>query len=49
VDKSGSALALLVARVFADDTDDTFAADNAAKFAEGFYRGADTHTGERGN
>lgn len=36
-----------MARVFADDTDDTFAADNAAKFAEGFYRGTDTHT-ERG-
>jgi len=30
--------------VFADDTDDAFAADDAAKFAERFYGGTDTHT-----
>lgn len=45
--KRGLTLALLVTRVFADDTDDSFAADHAAKFAEGFYRSTDTHT-ERG-
>jgi hypothetical protein len=31
-----SALALFVARVFADDTDDACAADDAAELAEGF-------------
>ncbi len=35
-------------RVFADDTDNALAADNAAKFAERFDRGTDTHTEERG-
>ena len=36
-------LTLLVAWVFADNTNDSFAADNAAKFAKGFNRGADSH------
>jgi hypothetical protein len=36
-----------VARVFADDTDDAFAADDAAKFAERFDGGTDTHTSKR--
>jgi hypothetical protein len=42
--KKESTLALFVTRVFADDTDDTFATDDAAKFAEGFDGGTDTHT-----
>jgi len=42
--KVESTLALFVARVLADDTDDAFAADDAAKFAEGFDGGTDTHT-----
>jgi len=39
----GLALTLLVAWVFADDADNALAADNAAKFAERFNRGSDTH------
>jgi hypothetical protein len=41
--KIRSTLALLVARVFADDTDDARATDHAAKFAEGFDGSADSH------
>lgn len=37
-------LLLFVTRVFADDTDNAFAADYTAKFAEGFNGGTDTHT-----
>jgi hypothetical protein len=33
-----------VAWVFADNTDNAFAADHAAKFAEGFNGGTDAHT-----
>jgi hypothetical protein len=33
----GLTLALFVARVFTDDTNNTIAADDAAKFAEGFH------------
>jgi lysophospholipase L1-like esterase len=36
-------LALFMARVFADDTDDAGATDHAAKFAERFDGGADSH------
>jgi hypothetical protein len=32
-----SALALLVAGILADDTNDAFAADDAAKLAKGFH------------
>jgi hypothetical protein len=38
-----SALALFMARVFADDTDDACAADDAAELAEGFDGGTDSH------
>jgi hypothetical protein len=38
-----STLALLVARVFADDTNNARATDHAAKFAERFDRSADSH------
>jgi hypothetical protein len=31
--------------IFADNTDNTFAADNTAKFAERFNGGTDAHTG----
>jgi hypothetical protein len=41
--KIRSTLALLVARVFADDTDDARATDHAAKFAERFDGSADSH------
>jgi hypothetical protein len=33
-----------VAWVFADNTDNAFAADHTAKFAEGFNGGTDAHT-----
>ena len=39
----GLALALLVTGVFADNPDDTFAANDAAGFAEALYRRADFH------
>ncbi len=42
--KKESTLALFVTRVFADDTDDACAADDAAELAEGFDGGTDTHT-----
>jgi len=32
-----------MARVFADDANNTIAADDAAKFAEGFYGRTDSH------
>jgi len=44
VEKSGSTLTLFVAWVFTDNTDNAFAADHAAKFAEGFNGGTDAHT-----
>ncbi len=43
--KGGSALTLFVTWIFADNTDNTFAADNTAKFAERFNGGTDAHTG----
>jgi len=42
-DVSKLTLTLFVAWVFADDADHAFAADDAAKFAERFDRGSDTH------
>jgi hypothetical protein len=39
----GLALALLMAWVLADNAHDTFAADNAAKFAKRFHRRTDSH------
>lgn len=43
--KKGLTLTLFVAWIFADNTDNTFAADNTAKFTEGFNGGTDAHTG----
>lgn len=34
-----------MAWIFADNTDNTFAADNTAKFTERFNGGTDAHTG----
>jgi hypothetical protein len=39
----GSALALLMTRVLADDTHDALPADDAAGFTTAFYRSADLH------
>jgi hypothetical protein len=39
----GLALALLMAWVLADNAHDTFAANNAAKFAKRFHRRTDSH------
>jgi hypothetical protein len=43
--KKGLTLTLFMAWIFADNTDNTFAADNTAKFAERFNGGTDAHTG----
>jgi hypothetical protein len=43
VGKSGSALALLVTWILADDTHHALPADDAAGLTTAFYRGADLH------
>jgi hypothetical protein len=43
VSKIRLTLTLLVARIFADNTDDSLAADNAAGFTKGLNRWANSH------